>query len=55
MDLNVANVVATRLGSVISVQADRYGLEDGKLFLVLGATPNPETLIIELDIWGAAA
>lgn len=53
VNLNQSNLVATRLGSIIRVQANRYGLEDGKLFIVLGAEPNPETGVIVLDIWGA--
>lgn len=55
INLNSSNISATQLGSIITVQKSRYGLDSGKQFVVLGSVLDPETRTIKLDIWGAEA
>lgn len=55
VNLNQDNISSTQLGGIIKVQTTRYGLQDGKLFMVLGSEPNPQNRTITLDIWGAQA
>lgn len=40
------------LGDVIRLQVNRFGLGDGKDFVVIGITENLETGITTLDVWG---
>lgn len=40
------------LGNVIRLQVNRFGLDDGKDFVVIGITENLETGITTLDVWG---
>lgn len=43
---------ARNLGEVVQLNLDRYGLEDGKLFCIIGMNENSDTSIVELYLWG---
>lgn len=43
---------ARNLGEVVQLTLDRYGLEAGKLFTIIGMSENSDTSIVELDLWG---
>lgn len=44
VDLNV--------GDTITVQVDRYGMNSGRDFVIIGMTENAESGVTELDVWG---
>lgn len=48
-------IQATDLGSTVQAEMDRFGLDSGKLFMVLGSDPSTDEKSAVLDIWGAAA
>ncbi|OJU66994.1 MAG: hypothetical protein BGO05_27680 [Rhizobiales bacterium 63-7] len=40
------------LGDIVRLQVNRFGLDEGKDFVVIGITENLETGITTLDVWG---
>ena len=45
-------VEALDLAAIIRLRIPRFGLDDGKLFRVIGMAPNLQTKITTLDLWG---
>jgi len=52
--LKLANEFTTglELGDVIELSVNRFGLNDGKLFLLIGVTEVAGLNTVELDLWG---
>jgi hypothetical protein len=44
--------VSIELGDTIKLVLDRYNMEAGRNFVVIGITENAETGVTELDVWG---
>lgn len=40
------------LAAIVRLRIPRFGLDDGKLFRVIGMAPNLQTKITTLDLWG---
>lgn len=48
--LDYANAAA--IGSVVSLKAPRFGLDNGQKFIVIGRVDDYENKTVELDLWG---
>ncbi len=50
--LDLALLSLLDLGATVEIRLNRFGLNTGKLFTVIGLTPDLTALTIELDLWG---
>lgn len=47
-----AQPFARKLGETVALQIPRYGLTNGKNFLIIGMTEEPSSSSVELELWG---
>ena len=45
-------VVDLNLGDTITLEVNRYGMNSGRDFVIIGITENAESGVTELDVWG---